>query len=211
MPPLPKRVLAYLLCVAVVAAVTVAATVYWDGWTWDGGEGLVAVSVACGLAVALRFPMHMSQKMSQETAAVPIVVGIIALNPTLLVLAVLAGALVGESIKATARPAQVAFNSSTWVLGAAAGIGTALLFDGDASGHTQAASVLLSTLSYHLVTTLLVEGIVDLQIGAKPFFQWRERYGEPVLHEWALLTIGAVGGLVVELRRALDHLCTEPR
>ena len=172
-------------------------------------EVIIAIVLAVMLAGAIRFPLQISPQMQHDMGAAPIVAAIVLLPPPAAFVACLFGAVAGELTKKTRRPAQVAFNSSVTVLGVA--LAAAWKTTGPLGDHTESAvDALLMASTYYVVTAVLTEGIVSLQLLRRPFRQWWRHNSEPFFHESALLVIGGLTALVVQASPSALPLMSVP-
>lgn len=197
MPFLPKSLLAYIWFVAILAGAMAMMLVGQAAWPAALREWLALVLIPPMLAVALRFPLHLTAKTQHDTTAAPVIVAAVLLPPPLAVLAVGVGILAGELMKPTRRRAQVAFNVSVAVL--ALSLAT-LLAEPVASSfaHGQILAAGVASAVYWSVANVATELIIAIQLRQRPFGQWLRRNLEASRHEWALFVIGAIVALLAE-------------
>ncbi len=194
MASLPRRLLAYVWLIAILAMVVAAPLAAQLGPPSGVREWLALLLVPPMLAIALRFPLHLSAKTQHDTTATPVIVAVVLLVPPLAILAVGLGMLAGELMKPTRRGAQVAFNVSVAVLAVA--VATFVAGPIGALGTHGLLAAGVAGAVYWTVGNVATEFIIALQLGKKPFRQWRGRNLEAARHEWSLLAVGVIVALL---------------
>jgi len=152
-------------------------------------------------ALAERFTLHLTHKTAINTATVVYLAIVFTLPPHLAPLIALLAALLGQVSRKRSDPLEVAFNASHAALsvGVAAAVHVALVglpgLGPDLAGLGGVGALLLTSIVYHGVGSLVVAGAAGLQLGTSIRRTWMGTLTEGMTVEmvlWALAVVAAV-------------------
>jgi len=152
-------------------------------------------------ALAERFTLHLTHKTAINTSTAVYLAMVLTLPPHLAPLIALVAALLGQVSRKRSDPLEVAFNASHAALsvGVAAAVHAPLLalpgLGPDLAGLGGVGALLLTSVVYHGVGSLVVAGPVGLQLGTLVRRTWMGTLTEGMTVEmvlWALAVVAAV-------------------